>query len=476
MHRPQGGLPQALLLLCAVLPSPAFGAMCEAPGELYAAELVEPALLSSALHTVRPCAEVRGHMAHFELDTPLGMIEADSVELLQIRVEELPALESISERTRTGVALQAAAERGGETVRGVARVAMNPFDTLKSVPAGALRFFERRVDKYRERARRLGERAADEATDRDEAYDRASVRPGVVEPRSGESRTWWRRAGREIARFAKGELGYGKARRKWARRLGIDPYTTNPLLNERMDELGWAALAGEKLTDTALGAVGGAGASALSHSRTLNDWVWELDPDALAERNRQRLLALGCGGKVEVRRFLRNGRFKPATQTALVDALVELQPAGGCVDVIELAAALGNEIEARYLVAVLRMAAAVGSDHERGALQLRLVGTTVVLRANITMRLREGVADETSLALPRDPRARERLVMPLAVDYLQWTPTTAAFFDSPEWRVADKLVLVAGHASPKARRGLARRGFSVVERYPFDGAAPYRTR
>ena len=67
-----------VFLLAVLLASPVHARMCEAPGELYAAELVDAALLSSNLHTVRPCAEVRGHLARFTLDTPYGAIVADS--------------------------------------------------------------------------------------------------------------------------------------------------------------------------------------------------------------------------------------------------------------------------------------------------------------------------------------------------------------------------------------------------------------
>ena len=112
-----------------------------------------------------------------------------------------------------------------------------------------------------------------------------------------------------------------------------------------------------------------------------------------------------------------------------------------------------GEIEARWLVAALRMALVAAGDAHGEPQRLALVGTSVVLRSD---------------------GARPRVVLPLPADWLQWTPATADFFAAPEWRVAEKTVLISGQASPTARRALARRGFSVVERQPFAGAPPYR--
>lgn len=431
----------------------AHAAMCTAPGELYATELVDPALLSSNLHTVRPCAVVHGHLARYTLDTPFGAFDAEGVEMLEVRVSELPAIEALAERDATGVAGAALAAGGGDVVKGAARIAANPIDTAKRAPLGAWRFFQRRFEKYVDRAQRLGQRIADETFDRGEAYDRVATRPGVVPPAGeGPERTWWRSGAREAGRYVRGELGYGRARRTWARRLGVDPYTTNPWLDARLDRLAWAAVAGEQAADLALGAITGPAATVLSASRRLDDWAWSLDPDAIAERSSQRLRALGCDELV-TRRFVRDGRFSPPQQGALVDALVALAPESGCDDVLELATALRGETEARYLVAALRLAQAAQLPHD-GRPRLVLVGTSVALRT--------GAASDAPL------------VLPLPVDWLQWTRETATFFALPEWRIADRTVLVAGQVSPRARRALARRGFSVVERQPYEGAPPYR--
>ncbi len=440
---------------------------CSDPDELPAVELAEPALLSSPLHTIAACARVVGHMAQFRIDTRFGPLTADSIEMLRIRVAELTAIEELERASHAGLAARAAGDSANRIVDTVGSVVTRPIDTLQELPAGALRFFQRKIDDFGDSAREASGRAGERITGAGEAYDRVSVRPGVALPED-DAEPWWLRGGDRIWRAGKNWVGYGATRRTWARRLGIDPYSSNPLLNARMDSLAWAALAGETTVGYATGQLGGAAASALGATRRINRMVWEQPPAEVGRRNEQRLAALDCGD-AERRRFLRNGRFTPTLQTALVDALVELQPASGCVDVIELAAALSLELEARYLVDALELLAAQRIPDAR----LQLVGTAPVLihtpaatadsapiPDDLRMRGREpGALERLAAALPPPPR----LILPLAVDRLEWDSDTAAFFDQVTLRVVDKRVLIAGTATSNALQGLTRRGWEVVE-------------
>jgi hypothetical protein len=179
----------------------------------------------------------------------------------------------------------------------------------------------------------------------------------------------------------------------------------------------------------------------------MNRIVWELPASEVAERNAQRLEALGCGG-IEMRRFLRNRSFDPTRQTAVVDALIELAPADGCFGLLELAAAVDTESDVRFLADALLLLAAHG---ERGG-EVRLVGSTPVLA------LPAAHGNIASASVRRD-----RLVLPLPVDVLTWTAETAAFFDEPAFRVVDKTVLLGGRATTQALRGLTRRGWYIDE-------------
>jgi hypothetical protein len=464
----------ALLLLLATAPvaaDDAAGAPCTQADELPAVDLAEPALLSSPLHLVAPCARVVGHLAQFRIDTRWGPLVADSLELLRIRVAELPAVEELERASHARLAAKSAEDsvrRIGSTVESVAT---RPVETLKALPEGALRFFRAKLDDLGETLQAVGDRAGEQLAGAGEAYDRVSTRPGVV-LHDAPAEPWWERGGDRLWRLGKDWIGYGDTRRTWAQRLGVDPYSSNPLLNERMDSLAWAALAGDKAVGLATGELGSTAGKALGTTQRINRVVWDLPPIELRRRNDQRLAALACGEE-ERRRFLRNGRFTPTLQTALVDALVELQPSRGCVDVIELAAALDVEVEVRYLVDALALLAGEGiTDGE-----LLLVGSAPMLR-HVPAAPRDALArdlpDEMIARVPpREPTALDalaarqpaapRLVLPLPVDRLEWSESTAAFFDVAPLRVVDKRVLIGGTATPNALQGLTRRGWEISE-------------
>lgn len=442
---------------------------CTDPDEVPAVDLAEPALLSGPLHAVAPCARVAGHMAQFRIDTRWGPLAADSLELLRIRVAELPALEEVERASHARLAAEAAEDSARRLAGTVESVATRPVETLRELPAGALRFFQHRLDELGETLQETGDRAGEQLAGAGEAYDRVSTRPGVVlhEPPADP---WWQRGGNRLWRLGKDWIGYGEARRTWAQRLGVDPYSSNPLLNDRMDSLAWAALAGDKAVGLATGQLGSTAGEVIGAARRINRIVWELPPAEVRRRNDLRLAALGCGEE-ERRRFLRNGRFTPTLQTALVDALVELQPASGCIDVVELAAALDVELEVRYLVDALTMLAELGiTDAE-----LRLVGAAPVL-VHAVEPSAAAAADPPPPGRPRrEPGAlealaeaaaqapRTRLVLPLPVDRLEWSAPTAAFFDVADFRVVHKQVLIAGDATQNALQGITRRGWEIAE-------------
>src|SRR6185503_3913338 len=100
------------------------------------------------------------------------------------------------------------------------------------------------------------------------------------------------------------------ARRALAERVEVDPYSTNPLLKERLDSLAWADFTGDKALGLALGLLGSGAGDAFSMSALLDKAVWELDPITLSRRNRKRLDAYDCPDE-EVRGFLLRGKLSP---------------------------------------------------------------------------------------------------------------------------------------------------------------------
>lgn len=441
-----------LLFTPAVSATPDESLATEEEPVVEAATLVRPALLSGPGFSVDSRVELRGYMGHFTLDTRLGPLQAESVEILAERIAELPALEALDRVTHSEAFLHAAGDRLAATGRALAQVVLHPVDSLLGIPAGVARYFGARIGKTARQAQSLSDRTARELGTRGDAWPEmagpmADARDDDA-PAQDDASPWYAPLQKEATREIKRRIKYGQVKRALAERLGIDPYTTNPLIQERLSGLAWVGSGGSFSAGTALGSIGGLGAEVLSTSGQINELVWKLAPEDLRDRNGERLQAW-CRDSFLIRQFLRRGAFSPTLQTALADALDTLQPAGGCDALLELGMTAASRLEARFLVNALRMLAAQPGERAKGG-ELRPIG------AGLAYAAIDG-----------------EMLLPLPVDRLSWTAEVRDFLDRPEFRVVHKTVLIAGDASLAARRGLAERGWNIRLHAPWPGAPPY---
>jgi hypothetical protein len=434
---------------CLVLATagPAF-AKYEREPVLDAAELLSPSLLNGPGWSVAPQARVVGYQARFVLRTDFGEIEAESVEMLALRIAELPAVEALHATGASEVFTGSAAASGREKAAAVTRIARDPIRTLARLPAGVARYFGQRLRKIGERAQKLGDRVERGLSENGDPYDRTEGAMSAARTPRREARRWHDKPRREVTNLAKGELNFGRSRRAWAQRLGIDPQTTNPLIRTRLDALSWVAVAGDKSVDLGIGAIGGASAELLGQTGKVHAAVWQLDPVDLRARNRARV-SRWCSDEPLLRRFLQHKAFNAQLQTSLVEAIRELEPASGCDALLETALMAATEQEARFVDNALRLVRHhLGPDALGGDWQP--VGATLAFRTG-----------------------HGELYLPLAVDHLSWTEQMHSFFDGGIARSTPRTVLVTGAISMAAQRELTERGWSLVPHLPYPDAPPY---
>ena len=442
--------PRALAALMLVALAPAAGLAaptpmqrCAAEGGVPAASLAPPALLGAEDFRVQPCARLVGGMAQFVIE-PQGpgsdaieppSLTVESLDLLERRVAEMAVLRELRAMGAAGTAGRAAASSLRQTGEAVVGVVTRPVESVVGLPAGVLRVFGRRAERFGERAADAGGRALD-AFDDDPRFD-VSLRPREAVPLPPEPEPWWRRGGSVATSLGKRWLGYTAARRELGQALGIDPYTANPWLDAEMDRLAWSALVGRRGVGFGLGQVGGAAAGVLGGSTRIQRMVWERSPEDVADWNAGRLAPLACSASVQAA-FLDNARYSPTLQTQAVDALLALVPQRGCDAFLALAASVEREAEARFVVDALQLLVAA---RPRFPSRFEAIGEALVLRDG-----------------------EERLLLALPVDLLQWTPETAAFFAAPGFDgVPERRLILARDASPKARAALLAAGWVVEE-------------
>jgi hypothetical protein len=432
------------LLLLGTVPAAAY----EREPVLHAADLVSPSLLAGPGWTVAPEARVVGYQARFTLRTRFGEIEAESVEMLALRVAELPAVEAVHDAAASAVAARAASAALRERGAALAHLARHPVRTLAGLPQGVARYFGQRLRRLGERARKLGDRAGRKLREDGDPYDHVEGAMAAARRDEHHDGAWHDKPRREVLNLAKGELDFGRARRAWAQRLGIDPQTSNPLLRPRLDALSWVAVGAEQTTSLGLAAAAGPLNEVLDVAGKVHGAVWQLDPLDLRARNRARI-SPWCEDEALLRRFLQHKVFNAGLQTQLVEATRALAPAAGCEALLETALMAATEQEARFVVNALRLL-----QHHLGA---RAAGGELrPLGASLAFVTRDG-----------------ELLLPLAVDHLSWTAQMEAFFDGGHVAITPRTLLVTGVISLPAQRELTARGWSLVPHLPYPDAPPY---
>jgi len=230
--------------------------------------------------------------------------------------------------------------------------------------------------------------------------------------------------------------GIAKARRSLAQKLGVDPYTDNPLLSAKLDQVArW-----ERAGALAL-AVGTSGASIWAGiaTKTLT-LVWTMTPEEVRAANEKRLASLAPGASAEeIRAFLHNPAFTPTTQTLFVDELESLLVLRGRESLVRLAGEMENHDQARFLIAATGLLAAY---HQRVA-----PFSSVESRGRLAVGL-------TSAGL---------LILPVPVDCLAWTDRLVEFGSRSDLHASRHEILITGSATPRTRKELSARGWILLE-------------
>jgi hypothetical protein len=415
----------ASLLGCAIA-SPALAqARAEAEPRVPAAELLPRGTRTSGQGwRVESPVQLDSHLGRFVFQTDWGRIEAHGSEIALERIGEMPVIPQLDSISRVDVFANALATSAQRTGEAVVRVVTDPVGTVQGLPSGIARLVRRTAGRVRDVATSVGDAATRQ---RESTTGNGAAGEGEDDGSRPDPLVDF---GRELA-------GVNRARRELAQELGIDPYTRNPLIQERLEKLAWAAVAGGFSMKAALGSVGGFAGDALSVTTRLDSLVWEASPEEIRRVLEKRLVERGIEPR-RAREFLRNGTFTPTQQVALVEALESLGTPRGEADLLDLATGIRSEAHARFLVNQLRM---LRRHLGRGD----AVAEFVVLDQGVAAQTRNG---QYLIALP--------------VDRLSWTEDLRAVAGEAGGLPRNRRVVVSGQVSPLARRELSRAGFTVV--------------
>jgi hypothetical protein len=242
-------------------------------------------------------------------------------------------------------------------------------------------------------------------------------------------------------------LGVSEAKRRFAADFGVDVYSDNQVLQERLDELARATALGKLSYSAALSVVPGAAgavATATGVVTTTDNIYRTTAPADLRIMNRQKLTAMGVREDATAV-FLDNSQFTPREQTDLVLAL-ERMPGNKTRELFVRFAALTNDHDMAHFRA--RQAQMYAGYHAKVAPLASFVA------------FGEFVAGRT---------ANGGVVFNVPVDYFVWTQWMSSAVERIDQAASslpgltEKRLVVVGRLSPTANKALAAKGWKVTE-------------
>jgi len=378
----------------------------ETPPVLSASKILSPELLSGPNHHVQERVINDGFLNTYTIDSKFGQLKAVSTALLRQRIQELNAMATMDKLKGTKEYGTAVKESALSAMVAAKDMVFQPVQTLKTAASGV----------------------------------------AVAFRRAGDSMFGAKRSDTEDSRF-KSLIGFSNYKRDYAFDLGVDVYSRNEILQDRLNEIAWVGFAGGLTVSAAMAAVpGGAGIAmtAIGTTRLTREIFKNQPPADLRRANTEKLKAMGIDPST-VEMFINESIFSPREQTILVSALDEMRGVSDRDRFVQLAALTNNadmalfrqrqsEMYAGYHKAVTPLA------------QLVSVGQVPAARAG-----------------------NGALVFNFPIDYLAWTDSLARLVANTDALanqlpgVTRKEMWVTGNLSPRARTEMRRIGWITYE-------------
>ena len=379
-----------------------------------AKDLAVPELLKGPHFTVDPKVPVRGFLERFTIRSPYGTFEAHGLHMLPIRVNEVEAIAKLDELSKTKEFAEAAGKAIARPVTSTVNMLVHPVETISGFPDGVARLFGRI---------KLG-------TER--VYEAATA-PG----QSGGERA--EEASKRVGMATITALGFQKERRDLARSLGVDPYTTNLVLSEKLTDAAWVAFSGRFIIQTATSILVPY-SMAMSAVTITNSTIYETPAGDLVN-NATVIFGETGASNAQVQAVVQNPQYSLSVLTSLAMGIQRLQGVAGRDAIVIFAAAARTQDETRFVAGAVNMLA----------------------------RYHEAVTPIAQVSAPGPilgTTASGALIVPMPVDYISWTERVAGFPKRSDIRAAPEHVgFVSGRLSPLASKEFAKRDWKMFESY-----------
>src|ERR1700730_13898146 len=385
----------------------------EQPPIINATQLLPESALSGPGFHVEQQVPTNGAMGQYTIvadasvfHNDAGTYRVESLDLLKIRLSEIPAIAYLDNVRKTGVFANALAQSAERPVADAANMVVHPMDTITGLPSG------------------IGS-----------LFGRVSLGAEKIASTASNSFGSGAAAG-ETANATMTALGYDGVRRQLAKKLKVDPYSSDPILTKKLNSVAWVMFSARLTVDAAMMAV--PGSIIISGTEFTNDLVYDKPKADLIIFVQKKLQNLGLSQE-EIISFSSNSAIPLSLQVSVVE---DLKGLGDIPGRRAAAAALGNvvtEYQARFLATSLRMLNQWGQQ-KSPITRIQVPGVLVARDQNGTV------------------------IVPAPVDYVSWTPRIAGFENNAELLALQHRVLwIPAKMTSLARQQLQANGWSVHE-------------
>jgi len=389
----------------------------EQPPVIDVSELLPSSALSGPGFSVQQQVPTNGAMGAYTIvadasvfHSDAGTYQVESLDMLKIRLSEIPAIAQLDNASQTEVFAQALAKSAERPVSDAAHMVEHPMDTVTGLPSGVGQLFGR----IGLGANELYATATNGSEGGGERAEQAAEESGAITVTA---------------------LGYDQVRRSLARKLHVDPYSSDPILKKKLNHVAWVMFSARLTVDTVI-TVAVPGSILISGTEFTEDLVYQTPKGDLILLVQKKLANFGLA-QSEIADFTHN----PALPLSLqVTAVHDLDKLGAIRGRKAVAIALGNvltEYQGRFLVTSIHMLAQ-WSQQRSPIVRVEIPGVLVARDQNGTT------------------------ILPAPIDYLSWTQRIAGFATDPALVARQNRVLwIPAKMTPLASQRLAANGWTV---------------
>ncbi|NWK57544.1 hypothetical protein HW115_18140 [Verrucomicrobiaceae bacterium N1E253] len=389
------------------------GMAVEATPVLKASEVLRPEIIKGPHHTVAEDIPTAGFLNQYTIQSDFGVFHVKGNALLAKRIHEINAMAALAKIEKSDEFKKALANTAKMPLHMVENLIDDPKGTAQQIGDGAKRFVHRAGEMFQ----RKGQKTKEE----DNAFQSA--------------------------------LGFSKAKRKLCWDLKVDPYSTNPELQKKLDDVAWATFAGEfglKLGMLAIPGGAGTAISGVTTSSTVAESIRDNSPVDLSAKNRDALQAMGINENL-LEAFLATPDLSPTQQTVIVQELSNIPQARGRDAFIQMCLSARSEADGIFFQRISQLMRAY---HEKSSPVLTIFNL---------------------YGLPAAYTQDQSLIIPLELDYGSWSADAAKLsaaigsYQIPGMPIKQRKLVITGKVTPMAKAGLEKAGIQTIENVYNEG-------